>query len=121
MTTQQLHDKRQRLLSELGKLHQLRRGSLVEQFVTAKRKDGSQGRRGPYPLFTCKQSNKTLSKRLTNPEDAALYRQQIQAMRRFEQITDQLVTIGEQLANQALQESDAQKKTSIAKSSNLPR
>lgn len=111
MTTQQIQAKRQQLLNQLAPLDQLRRGSLIDQLVTVKRKDGSQIRRGPYPLFTSKRQGKTVSRRLTNPTHASLYRQQIQAMRQFEQIIAQLISLGEALSERALQEATAPKKT----------
>ena len=53
-----LEQHRQHLLQELSGLPELRRGSLTEQFLTVKRKDGSRVRRGPYPLLTRKQGQK---------------------------------------------------------------
>ena len=35
-------------------MEELRRGSLTEQFLMVKRKDGSRVKRGPYPLLTRK-------------------------------------------------------------------
>jgi hypothetical protein len=92
-------------------LQELRRGSLTEQFLTVKRKDGSRVKRGPYPLLTRKQGQKTVSLRLTDPALVPLYRQQIQAMRQFETVVDGLVQVGEQLSDLAVAEV-VQKKTS---------
>ena len=75
-----------------------------------KRKDGSQGKRGPYPLLTRKQGQKTVSQRLTDPALVPLYRRQIQAMREFETVVDGLVQVGEQLSDLAVAEV-VQKKT----------
>ena len=101
---------RQTLLQQLSGLQQLRRGSLTEQFLLVKRKDGSRVKRGPYPLLTRKEGQKTVSRRLTDPELLPLYRQQIQAMRQFERVIGQLVQVGEQLSDLALAEV-VQKKT----------
>jgi hypothetical protein len=62
-----LEQQRQMLLRQLGPLRELRRGSLTEQFLTVKHTDGSQVRRGPYPLLTRKEGKKTVSVRLTDP------------------------------------------------------
>jgi transposase len=105
-----LHLRRKTLLAELSSLDQLRRGSITDQCIHAKRKDGSTVRCGPYPLLTCKRGNKTLSKRLSDPALVPLYRQQIAAMRQFESIVGQLVQIGEQLADLTLAQ-EAEKKT----------
>ena len=106
-----LQQQRQRLLQQLSGLQELRRGSLTEQFLMVKRKDGSRVRRGPYPLLTRKQGQKTISLRLTDPTLVPLYRQQIQAMRQFETAVDGLVQVGEQLSDLAVAEV-VQKKTS---------
>jgi hypothetical protein len=106
-----LQQQRQRLLQQLSGLQELRRGSLTEQFLMVKRKDGSRVKRGPYPLLTRKQGQKTISLRLTDPALVPLYRQQIQAMRQFETVVDGLVQVGEQLSDLAVAEV-VQKKTS---------
>ena len=105
-----LQQHRQQLLQQLSGLPEIRRGSLTEQFLTVKRKDGSRVQRGPYPLLTRKQGQKTISQRLTDPVLVPLYRQQIQAMRQFETVVDGLVQVGEQLSDLAVAEV-VQKKT----------
>jgi hypothetical protein len=105
-----LEQQRQTLLRRLSGLRELRRGSLIEQFLTVKHADGSRVKRGPYPLLTRKEASKTVSVRLTDAALVPLYRQQIQAMRQFEGVVDQLVRVGEQLGDLAVAEV-VQKKT----------
>jgi hypothetical protein len=105
-----LEQQRQGLLRQLSDLRELRRGSLTEQFLTVKHADGSKVRRGPYPLLTRKEAKKTVSLRIKDPTLVPLYRQQIQAMRQFENVLDQLVRVGEQLGDLAVAEV-VQKKT----------
>ena len=105
-----LEQQRQGLLRQLSDLRELRRGSLTEQFLTVKHADGSKVRRGPYPLLTRKEAKKTVSLRIKDPALVSLYRQQIQAMRQFESVVDQLVRVGEQLGDLAVAEV-VQKKT----------
>ena len=105
-----LQQERQRLLQQLSGLQELRRGSLTEQFLLVERQDGSRVKRGPYPLFTRKHGQKTVSLRLTDPTVVSLYRRQIQAMRQFETVVDGLVRVGEQLSDSAVTEV-VQKKT----------
>jgi len=105
-----LEQQRQGLLRQLADLHELRRGSLTKQFLTVTHADGSKVRRGPYPLLTRKEAKKTVSLRLTDPALVPLYRSQIQAMRQFETVVDQLVRVGEQLGDLAVAEV-VQKKT----------
>jgi hypothetical protein len=106
-----LEQQRLGLLRQLTELRELRRGSLTEQFLTVKHADGSQVKRGPYPLLTRKEAQKTVSVRLTDPALVPLYRQQIQTMRDFERVVDQLVRVGEELGDLAVAEV-VQKKTS---------
>lgn len=101
---------RQALLQQLSGLQELRRGSLTEQFLMVKRTDGSSVKRGPYPLLTRKVGQKTVSQRLSDPDLLPIYRRQIQAMRQFQSVVDQLVGVGEQLSDLAVAEV-AQKKT----------
>jgi len=105
-----LEQQRQGLLRQLADLRELRRGSLTEQFLTVKHADGSKVKRGPYPLLTRKAANKTVSVRLTDPALVPLYRRQIQALREFETVMNQLVRLGEQLGDLAVAEV-VQKKT----------
>ncbi len=105
-----LQQHRQQLLQRLSGLQEIRRGSLTEQFLSVKRRDGSSVKRGPYPLLTRKQGQKTVSQRLTDPALVPLYRQQIHAMRQFETVVDGLVQVGEQLSDLAVAEV-VQKKT----------
>ncbi len=105
-----LEQQRRGLLRQLADLRELRRGSLTEQFLTVRHADGSSVKRGPYPLLTRKQASKTVSVRLTDAALVPLYRQQIQAMRQFEGVVDQLVRLGEQLGDLAIAEA-VQKKT----------
>lgn len=105
-----LEQQRQTLLQQLSGLQQLRRGSLTEQFLMVKHADGSRVKRGPYPLLTRKDGNRTVSLRLSDPALVPLYRQQIQAMRAFETVVEQLVRVSEQLSDLAVAEV-VQKKT----------
>jgi hypothetical protein len=105
-----LEQQRQGLLRQLAGLPQLRRGSLTEQFLMVKHADGSEVKRGPYPLLTRKEGQKTVSKRLSDPALVPVYRKQIQAMRDFDGVVDQLVRVGEQLSDLAVEEV-VQKKT----------
>src|SRR5260370_40918267 len=101
-----LRQQRQQLLQQLSGLQELRRGSLTEQFLMVKRKDGSRVKRGPYPLLTRKDGQKTASRRLTDPALAPLYRQQIQALRQFDTVVDGLGREGEQRRDLAAAEVD---------------
>ena len=113
----ELRMKRRRLLEELGQLEQIRRGSVVEQFVETVGKDGTKSRRGPYLLYSFKEKGKTVSRRLSSKAEANVYRNQIAAFRRFQQVTSELLRLGEQFSDSALEsEQRALKKTSKSRS-----
>jgi hypothetical protein len=115
-TANQLHSRRRQLLSQIENLDQIRRGSITEQFVDAVLKDGTKVRRGPYTLYTFKNNNgRTVSRRLTDPTQLAHYRSQIEAFRQFQQCTAELLSLGETLSDQALDDPEAQKKTPKSK------
>lgn len=112
---EKLETQRQRLLKELAELGAIRRGSISEQFVESRGRDGVKKRRGPYFVYTYKEKGKTISRRLTSPEQVSLCQRQIEAFRRFQELTAQLLQIGEQASNLAL-EGEAVKKTSRSRS-----
>jgi hypothetical protein len=115
-TANQLHARRRQLLSQIEDLDQIRRGSITEQFVDAVLKDGTKVRRGPYTLYTFKNKDgRTVSRRLTDPAQIAHYRSQIEAFRQFQQCTAELLTLGETLSDQALDDPEVQKKTPKSK------
>src|SRR2546423_12675019 len=86
-----LEQQRQALLRQLTDLRELRRGPLTEQFLSVKHADGSKVKRGPHPLLTRKQANKTGPVRLTAPATLPLYRKQIHAMRQSESVGEKPV------------------------------
>lgn len=117
-----LHDRRRALLDQIADLEQIRRGSITEQFVETILKDGSKSRRGPYVIYSYKaRGGRTVSRRLHDPAEIARYRSQIEAFREFQQCTAQLLALGEVLSDYALEDAEAQKKTSNAATKRKPR
>lgn len=96
-TAEQVRSRRKEILEELGSLEHIRRGSVIEQYVEDTHKDGSSVRRGPYMLYSYKEKNKTISRRLKDSEEAEVYREQIKGFRRFQEIVTELVSLGEHL------------------------
>src|SRR4030042_2915667 len=91
--------KRKEILQELACLEEFRRGSVVEQLVESLRRDGSRAQRGPYRLYSFKEKGKTLSRRLKDEQEAAKYRREIHAFRRFHTLVAELISLGEQLSD----------------------
>ena len=112
---EKLESQRQRVLKELAELGEMRRGSISEQFVESIGRDGVKKRRGPYYVHTYKEKGKTVSRRLTNPDQVALCRKQIDAFRRFQELTAELLRIGERAGDLVLSGEEG-KKTSRSRS-----
>lgn len=115
MSTAGLQQRRKALMKELEHLVCVRRGSVIEQFVPATAADGRRYRRGPYPVYTFKERGRTVSKRLREPRQVDIYRQQIRDGRRFQEVVAELMRVGEALSD-ATAQSDTVKKTPHTKS-----
>jgi hypothetical protein len=101
---------RNELLEELAALEQMRRGSLSPQVFEATRKDGTKVLRGPYMLYTFKEKGKTVSRRVSNPDLVPRYQEQIEAFRRFEALSAELVRVGEKISDLVLSDEEELKK-----------
>ncbi len=108
------------ILKELANLSEMRRGSVVEQFVETVKADGTKIRRGPYALYSYKEKAKTVSRRMSNPESIKHYRRQIQAFRRFQYLTQELISLGEKISDASISEEN-EKKTLKSSSSKTKR
>lgn len=108
-TYQQIQQQRRQILDELAQLEQIRRGSLTEQIVETVSREGLRRQRGPYVLYTFKEKGRTVSRRITDPTQIPIYRHQIQQWRRFQELTAQLLHLGEMLSEQALEEGTVKK------------
>lgn len=121
---ERLRMRRNELLAELAALECLRRGSIVQQYVRALKKDGSPVTRGPYPLYSFKDKGKTVSRRLKTPLQVEECRRDIEAFRRFQKVVEQLRVLGEELSDLLRTADRGEKKTprsSRPKSSGPPR
>lgn len=114
-TLEALRSRRDEILAELVTLEQMRRGSVTEQYFERRRRDGTKRKYGPYALYTLKKQGKTRSQRITDRQMAAVYRSQTQAFHRFQELTTELVSIGERIGDLALSEQGV-KKTSKRRS-----
>ena len=107
-----LTQRKNELLAGLAALGPMRKGTLNDQYVQTTLKDGTPSRRGPYTVYTCKEHGRTLSRRLSDRELIACYREQIAAFRRFQELTAALAQIGQQLADREAAGEDGCKKNS---------
>ena len=104
-----IRQRREEILDELGKLEFVRRGSVADQFLNAKGKNGRRYRCGPYSLYTVKRQGKTVSRRL-HGDDVVRYREQVQACHRAQALTSEWIELGEALCDLSKGQ-DAVKKT----------
>ncbi len=96
-------------IRELAGLDQMRRGKRGRAIRRDCKRRPSVSRRGPYALYSYKDKKKTVSRRVTDLELARLYRKQIRAFRRFQDITPELVLLGEKISDAIIHEEDNKK------------
>jgi hypothetical protein len=97
-TVRQIEQRREALLREMGAIRSMRRGTINEQFLRVPRKDqAKRGPCGPYYVFSRSEGGKTVSRRLTSPQQVAEAREDVAAHQRFvglcreyERLTEQL-------------------------------
>lgn len=109
---QQLARQRARIVEQIAALGPMRMGSVYNHYLPTKRADGSTSRRGPYPTYTFKQAGKTRGRQLRTQEEARLYRQQIDAFRRWQTLSTELVAVSQRLADLEAAGEDGGKKNS---------
>jgi len=95
----QLTRRRAQIVEQIAALGPMRMGSICEQHLPTRRADGSLYRRGPYLTYTFKQGGKTRGKHLRDARQAELYRGQIAAFRRFQELSGELVRVSQRLAD----------------------
>ena len=98
MNATQLQSRLQKTLQEVAHRKPMRKGSITQQTVATRTKDGVPAVRGPYPLYTCKKKSRTHSKRIPG-EQVPLYREQIERFRRFQELIVEYAETSEQLAD----------------------
>ena len=105
-----INKRRTEIVREIAALPPLRRGTVSEQYLETVRKDGSRTKRGPYCLYTFKEKGKTVSRRLRDKAQVQLYREQIDAFRRFQSLMAERVEVGQARADQTGAEAGQKKK-----------
>jgi len=98
------------IVDQIHALGDMRRGSIIEQYYKAKKKDGTRVKRGPYFLYTYKDKNHTHSRRIKKKQ-VADYRKQIETYRRFTDLVQELIAVSEQLSDLSSFEGEDEKKT----------
>lgn len=92
---------RQELLGHIASIEEMRRGSVVRQFLKVKLK----GRKepvlsGPYALFSRKRAGKTEARRLHDPEEVRRLEEQVENYHAFRRLCTKLVEVSEQICDE---------------------
>jgi len=96
----ELISRKRELVVEIGRLGAFRRGSVVEQYLETKRKDGSVVRNGPYLLYSFKdKEQKTVARRIQRGDEENRYRREIEAFRTYEALSAELVDISHKICD----------------------
>ena len=111
-TYRKLSARRSQILGQMAALGPMRMGSITQQYLPYKRPDGSVRPRGPYLTYTFKRKGKTCGRHLRNPEEAAMYRRQIENYRRYQELSAELVQVSQALADQEAAGDEGGKKNS---------
>jgi len=98
---QKLRQARQEILAQIALIEEMRRGSVIRQFLKIKLK----GKRkptlsGPYALFTFQLKGKTISRRLHDLEEIRRLEQQVENYHIFQRLCRRLVEIGEAICQE---------------------
>ncbi len=99
-SVESIRARRREILEEMGKLDLVRRGSVCEQILRPRARDGRWHECGPYAVYTVKRGGRTVSKRLSF-EERDRYREQVSACHRLQALTRELIELGEALCDRS--------------------
>jgi len=94
--TNQLKQKRDRLLAEIGKLTRLRQGQLSKQYYTKTDEEGRPYRQGPYYVWQSWRSGRKQSVRIPS-DQVPQVEKEIQAYREYKRLVQELADVTEQI------------------------
>ena len=96
-----LRHERLEILGRIASLEEMRRGSVVRQFVKVKQRGKAKPRfRGPYALYTFKRKGKTIGRRLRRPEEIRRLEEQVENYHFFRGLCSELVNLSEQICRE---------------------
>ncbi len=76
--------RREAVLQEMRSIKSMKRGTINEQYLKVPQKGSSKpALRGPYHVLSRREGNKTVSERLTTPEQLEQARKDVEAHKRF--------------------------------------
>ncbi|MFZ2055658.1 MAG: DUF6788 family protein, partial [Candidatus Aminicenantales bacterium] len=97
----QLRQLRQELLGHISAIEEMRRGSVIHQFLKLKLKGQKDPvLAGPYALYTCKKKGKTQGRRLHGTEEIRRLEEQVENYHVFRKLCGELVEVSEQICDE---------------------
>jgi hypothetical protein len=96
-----LRQSRQGILTQIALIEEMRRGSVIRQFLKMRLKGQSKpSLAGPYALFTLKKKGRTVSRRLRDLGEVRRLEQQVDNYHTFQRLCRKLVEIGEAICEE---------------------
>jgi hypothetical protein len=96
----ELRQVRQELLGHISAIEEMRRGSVIRQFLKLRLKGQKEPvLAGPYALYTCKKKGKTEGRRLHGTEEIRRLEQQVENYHVFRRLCAELVEVSEQICD----------------------
>jgi hypothetical protein len=97
-TVRQIEQRREAVLREMGAIRSMRRGTINEQYLNVPHKGrAAPGRCGPYYVLSRSEGGKTVSRRLTSPQQVTQARADVAAYQRFVDLCREYERLAEQL------------------------
>jgi hypothetical protein len=94
-----LERQRQRLLSKIAEIDSMRKGSLCEQYINVKHKDGQTVKKGPYKILTTTGKNgKTKTKSIAK-KDIPFFENEVSRHKEYRKLTEEYSLICEQISD----------------------
>jgi hypothetical protein len=98
---------RQEILTHIGLIEEMRRGSVTRQFLKIKLKGQKDpALAGPYALFTCKKNGRTVGRRLRDAQEIRRLEHQVQNFHTFQNLCRRLVEISEKICEERERKED---------------
>jgi hypothetical protein len=92
---------RQGILTQIALIEEMRRGSVIRQFLKIRLKGQSKpSLAGPYALLTFKKNGRTVSRRLQDLDEIRRLENQVENYHTFQRLCRQLVAIGEAICEE---------------------
>jgi len=97
----QLRQLRRELLGHISAIEEMRRGSVVRQFLRLRLKGQKEPvLAGPYALYTCKKKGKTVGRRLHGSDEIRRLEEQVENYHVFRKLCTELVEVSEKICDE---------------------